>query len=113
TGVSQAAADHPAGIADRAAARSGAGLCAGVLRPSLQAAVTGAPASGPAGAAGDQCCRDAGDQSAPPGQLALVLAVGTDVNINHVSHSGGFYGAERMLLDHWLQVPGRARVLLR
>lgn len=33
------------------------------------------------------------------------------MNINHVIHSGGFYGAERMLLDHCLQVPGRHRVI--
>jgi glycosyltransferase involved in cell wall biosynthesis len=29
----------------------------------------------------------------------------------HVIHSGGFYGAERMLLDHCLVVPGDHRVL--
>lgn len=29
----------------------------------------------------------------------------------HLIHSGGFYGAERMLLDHCLHVPGRHEVL--
>lgn len=37
--------------------------------------------------------------------------MGADVNITHVIHSGGFYGAERMLLDHCLQVPGQHRVV--
>ncbi|WP_185267682.1 glycosyltransferase family 4 protein [Halopseudomonas xiamenensis] len=31
--------------------------------------------------------------------------------IVHLIHSGGFYGAERMLLDHCQQVPGKHRVL--
>ncbi|MDR2365583.1 MAG: glycosyltransferase family 4 protein [Zoogloeaceae bacterium] len=29
----------------------------------------------------------------------------------HLVHSGGFYGAERMLLDHCLHVPGRHKVI--
>lgn len=39
------------------------------------------------------------------------MALGADVNIVHVIHSGGFYGAERMLMDHCLHVPGRHRVV--
>ena len=31
--------------------------------------------------------------------------------IAHIIHSGGFYGAERMLLDHCRHVPGRHRVI--
>lgn len=41
----------------------------------------------------------------------MAVALGTHVNIVHVIHSGGFYGAERMLLDHCLCVTGRHRVI--
>ncbi|MDR0673537.1 MAG: glycosyltransferase family 4 protein [Zoogloeaceae bacterium] len=34
-----------------------------------------------------------------------------DDEIAHIIHSGGFYGAERMLLDHCRYVPGRHRVI--
>ncbi|OLF54337.1 glycosyltransferase family 4 protein [Pseudomonas chlororaphis] len=34
-----------------------------------------------------------------------------DLPIAHVIHSGGFYGAERMLLDHCRVIPGQHRVL--
>lgn len=41
----------------------------------------------------------------------MAMALGARVNIVHVIHSGGFYGAERMLMDHCMHVPGRHRVV--
>lgn len=41
----------------------------------------------------------------------MAMALGAGVNIVHVIHSGGFYGAERMLMDHCMHVPGRHRVV--
>ncbi|HCN44599.1 MAG TPA: hypothetical protein DIT18_02185, partial [Pseudomonas sp.] len=49
---------------------------------------------------------------------ATAVALGAQLNaaaprqpVIHLLNSGGFYGAERMLLDHCLATPGPHRVL--